>query len=125
MPEPTTTGGIGTLIAGLGGGGTVLAGLITWARRITGRVSAVEVVASTSAYEIREEKKARRYSDDKLSTTIKEMADQNVAAQRELHQRIDESTKATSELNATMAQIRGEFGTGIEAIKERLDREHH
>lgn len=96
MGEASNTGVIALVVGTIaaiptGGFGVVI-------RRLYGRVARTVERVDRFADDLEKEARAREKADDKLSKTLSKMSDQ-------LHERIDESTKATNKLNTTTAVL--------------------
>ena len=112
MPDPATSGTTAAagILAALGGSGGI-AGLIAWARRITGRVAAVEVKVDHVLEVVHEEKETREKSDNTLSHTMQRIIDARLEEQIRLYEKLEEIGKDQSSMSATLL-----------GLKERLDR---
>ncbi len=122
MPDPattSTTAAAGILAALTGSGG--IAGLVTWARRITGRVAAVEVKVDHVLTAVQEERVSREKSDAELSTTLQRIADSDVEERRRLYEYIDNSAKEQTAVITKSADAANRLTTAVAVLDEKIN----
>lgn len=121
MAETEATG----LLTTIGAAVVALPVIGTPLRKLFVRTSLNKLAIEQFTEALDREATARESGDQHLSDTLQRMAEADVINRRELYEKLDESTKATTAVNLSLAALSAGNAATLEALKERITKEEN